>query len=66
MGHVQTDNVASLPFQASLRDGKSFYRYFPMPFADGMRMTIESECEDEDEVRLDEVRFYLRRRPRGA
>lgn len=47
MGHGQTANFASLPLQASPQDGKSFNCYFPMPFADGMRMTIESECEDE-------------------
>ncbi|HEV2529425.1 MAG TPA: glycoside hydrolase family 172 protein [Thermomicrobiales bacterium] len=47
MGHGQTANFTSLPLQASPQDGKAFNCYFPMPFADGMRMTIESECEDE-------------------
>ena len=47
MGHGQTANFASLPLQTSPQDGKSFNCYFPMPFADGMRITIQSECADE-------------------
>lgn len=47
MGHGRTANYASLPLQSSPQDGKAFNCYFPMPFERGMRMTIESECEDE-------------------
>ncbi len=47
MGHGRTANYASLPLQTSPQDGKSFNCYFPMPFSEGMRMTVESECEDE-------------------
>ena len=47
MGHGQTANFASLPLQTSPQDGKSFNCYFPMPFADGMRITFQSDCEDE-------------------
>ena len=47
MGHGRTANFASLPLQTSPQDGKSFNCYFPMPFSDGMRMTVQSECEDE-------------------
>ncbi|MCC6310296.1 MAG: DUF2961 domain-containing protein [Trueperaceae bacterium] len=45
MGHGQTRNFASLPLQMSPQDGKAFNCYFPMPFANGMRFTITSECE---------------------
>ena len=47
MGHAQTSNFVSLPLQMSPQDGKAFNCYFPMPFSDGMRFTISSECEDE-------------------
>lgn len=47
MGHGRTANYASLPLQASPQDGKALNCYFPMPFAEGMRFTIQSECEDE-------------------
>jgi hypothetical protein len=47
MGHAQTRNFVSLPLQMSPQDGKGFNCYFPMPFSDGMRFTITSECEHE-------------------
>ncbi len=47
MGHGRTANYASLPLQTSPQDGKALNCYFPMPFERGMRMTIESECENE-------------------
>jgi len=47
MGHGRTANFASLPLQTSSEDGKAFNCYFPMPFGDGMRMTVESECDEE-------------------
>ena len=45
MGHGQTRNYASLPMQASPQDGKAFSCYLPMPFAEGMRITITNEAE---------------------
>lgn len=47
MGHGKTKNYASLPLQSSPEDGKAFNCYFPMPFENGMRFTVTSECEDE-------------------
>ncbi len=47
MGHGRAANYASLPLQTSPQDGKAFNCYFPMPFADGMRVTLQSECEHE-------------------
>ncbi|HEX6014166.1 MAG TPA: glycoside hydrolase family 172 protein [Geminicoccaceae bacterium] len=47
MGHARTRNFASLPLQMSPQDGKGFNCYFPMPFADGMRIAITNECEHE-------------------
>ncbi len=47
MGHAKTKNFASLPLQMSPQDGKAFNCYFPMPFETGMRVTVNSECEDE-------------------
>jgi hypothetical protein len=47
MGHAQTRNFSSLPLQMSPQGGKSFNCYFPMPFEQGMRFTVTSECEDE-------------------
>ena len=47
MGHGKTANYAALPLQASPQDGKALNCYFPMPFSDGMRVTLQSECEDE-------------------
>ena len=47
MGHAQTENFVSLPLQMSPQDGKAFNCYFPMPFSEGMRFTVSSECEDE-------------------
>ncbi|HEX2864974.1 MAG TPA: glycoside hydrolase family 172 protein [Deinococcales bacterium] len=46
MGHGKTANYASLPLQASPEDGKGFNCFFPMPFENGMRWTVTSECED--------------------
>jgi hypothetical protein len=45
MGHAQTRNFWSLPVQASPEDGKAFNCYFPMPFGDGMKLTITNEAE---------------------
>jgi len=38
-------NYASLPLSASPTDGRSFVCYFPMPFGDGARITIENQAE---------------------
>ena len=45
-GHTQPSNFISLPLQMSPEDGRAFNCFFPMPFADGMRMTITNECEE--------------------
>jgi hypothetical protein len=45
-GHTQPSNFVSLPLQMSPEDGRAFNCFFPMPFADGMRITITNECED--------------------
>ena len=81
MGHAQTRNYASLPLQTSPQDGKAFNCYFPMPFGDGMRMTVTNECEHEllcyyyvdleqhDRLEADLGRFHAQWRralPQGA
>lgn len=45
LGHGITKNYASACLMMSPEDGKSFVSYFPMPFADGARIEIESEAE---------------------
>lgn len=45
MAHGQTRNYASMPMQASPQDGKAFNCYLPMPFSQGMRITITNEAE---------------------
>jgi Protein of unknown function (DUF2961) len=45
-GLTEPSNFVSLPLQMSPEDGRAFNCFFPMPFADGMRMTITNECED--------------------
>lgn len=46
VGHAKTTNFASLPLQMSPQDGKSFNSFFHMPFADGARFEISSECDE--------------------
>jgi hypothetical protein len=47
LGHAQTRNFASLPLAMSPQGGRSFTCYFPMPFAHGARIAIESQCTRE-------------------
>ena len=47
VGHARTVNFASLPLQMSPEDGKAFNSFFHMPFADGARFELTSECEEE-------------------
>jgi hypothetical protein len=47
VGHARTRNFASAPLQMSPEDGKSFNCFFHMPFANGARIEITSELEDE-------------------
>jgi Protein of unknown function (DUF2961) len=47
IGHARTANFASTPMQMSPEDGKSFNCFFHMPFADGARIEIASELENE-------------------
>lgn len=52
MGHARTHNFWSLPLQMSPEDGRALNCFFPMPFANGARFTITSECSEK------EVLFY--------
>jgi hypothetical protein len=52
MGHAQTRNFWSMPLQMSPEDGRALNCYFPMPFAEGARFTVTSECSEA------EVLFY--------
>ncbi|CAM3825014.1 glycoside hydrolase family 172 protein [Cohnella lubricantis] len=52
MGHGLTRNYTSAPLMMSPEDGKAFNSFFRMPFADGARITIESEAEQP-------IKFYF-------
>ena len=52
VGHAQTRNFNALPLQMSPEDGKAINCWFPMPFANGARITATSECSEK------EVLFY--------
>jgi len=52
VGHARTANFASLPLQMSPQDGRGFNSFFHMPFAEGARFELTSECAE------DEMRFY--------
>ncbi|MCP5060103.1 MAG: DUF2961 domain-containing protein [bacterium] len=45
LGFGRRRNFDSLPLQASPEDGKSLNCWFPMPFADGARFSIENQGE---------------------
>lgn len=47
VGHARTVNFASLPLQMSPQDGKAFNSFFHMPFAEGARFELTSDCVDE-------------------
>lgn len=44
MGHAQTANFWSLPLVMAPRDGLGLNSYFPMPFSNGARIEVASEC----------------------
>lgn len=52
MGHGLTKNFESACLMMSPEDGKAFNCFFPMPFADGARIEVESEAEQP-------VKFYF-------
>jgi hypothetical protein len=52
VGHGRTRNFVSAPLQMSPEDGKSFNSFFHMPFANGARIEVASEMEQE------EILFY--------
>lgn len=39
-------NFASLPIAAAPQDGKAFNSYFPMPYGDGARITLENQSAE--------------------
>ena len=45
IGHGIRKDYDSAPLSMSPQDGRAFNCYFPMPFSDGARMTIENQCE---------------------
>lgn len=45
VGHAETVNFVALPLQMSPQDGKGFNCWFPMPFARGARIEVQSECD---------------------
>ncbi|MEJ5867275.1 glycoside hydrolase family 172 protein [Pseudokineococcus sp. 5B2Z-1] len=48
VGHARTTNFVSAPLQMSPQDGKGFNSWFHMPFSDGARVELLSECEQRD------------------
>ena len=48
VGHARTTNFVSAPLQMSPQDGKGFNCWFHMPFADGARFELTSECDAAD------------------
>lgn len=47
LGHGLQKNFNSLPLQFSPQDGRAMNCWFPMPFSEGMRITITNESETE-------------------
>jgi len=47
LGHGLMKEFISLPLQMSPQDGRAFNCWFPMPWSDGMRVTVTNECENE-------------------
>lgn len=43
MGHAKHKNFVSLPLQMSPRKGKGFNIFFPMPFSNGFKITLEND-----------------------
>ena len=46
IGHGIRKDYASEPLSMSPQDGRAFNCYFPMPFADGARLAIENQSEE--------------------
>ena len=47
IGHGVTHNYVSAPLQMSPQDGKGFNCWWPMPYGDGARITVENQGEEE-------------------
>jgi hypothetical protein len=45
MGHGMTRNFVSAPLAMSPQDGRAMNCFFPMPFAEGARIEVESGCD---------------------
>jgi hypothetical protein len=70
MGHGITKNYSSACLMMSPEDGKAFNCFFPMPFASGARIEVESEAEcpvkfyfyidyeQHDKLPEDQLRFH--------
>jgi len=46
MGHAKRTNFVSAPLQMSPDNGSGFNCWFPMPFADGFRIEVENQCDN--------------------
>ena len=44
MGHAMSRNFVSAPLQMSPEDGKGLNCWWPMPYADGAKITVTNEC----------------------
>ena len=47
IGHAMTHNYVSAPLQMSPEDGKGFNCWWPMPYSDGARITLENQGDME-------------------
>ena len=63
IGHAQTRNFASLPLQMSPQEGKAFNCFFPMPFANGARIEVASECRDKQALLYYYIDYQLYDKP---
>lgn len=50
VGHGRTVTFASLPLQMSPQDGASLNCWFPMPFANGARIEVASDCTEHEAI----------------
>ncbi len=46
LGHGMRNNFTSLPLTMSPESGKGFNSFWAMPFADGARFEVQSECDE--------------------
>lgn len=70
MGHGMSKNFVSAPLQMSPEDGKGFNCWWPMPFSNGAKVTVENDCdstlilyfyfdyEEHDSISKDLLRFH--------